>query len=247
MPRMVGQAIEAIERFSRGWLSGVMGLSNCWTTPRCGSSSGIERSAQAERCRERDGTALGALRSQYDHTGIEVHMRLSLAAAVVAISATLALGQNSTGGGGSTGGGSAPRASPWGGGQGSKAAPAAPGAAQPGAPAAPTIPLPGRSAAPPGPPNSDPQRSNVDVNPPTNRLPGKAPSVSDPAPGTPATATPQPERAQPGAAASRPGAAQSANSDGYDECMSMWSPSGTGMSREAWSETCNRTRLPSRN
>jgi len=43
--------------------------------------------------------------------------------------------------------------------------------------------------------------------------------------------------------ASRPGVAQSANSDGYSECMAMWKPSNTGMSHDEWSKTCDRARL----
>src|SRR5436189_243487 len=120
------------------------------------------------------------------------------------------------------------------------------GALTPGAPA-PAVP----SVGTPGPINPDPQRNNVDVNPPGQRLPGPAPSMSPPAPnvGTPdnpgQSFTPPPGRAQPGAAAStRPGAAQSANSDGYAECMALWSPSNAGMSRQEWSKTCDQTRLP---
>lgn len=32
--------------------------------------------------------------------------------------------------------------------------------------------------------------------------------------------------------------------DGYPECMAMWEPSDTGMSRDEWSKTCERTRFP---
>jgi hypothetical protein len=53
-----------------------------------------------------------------------------------------------------------------------------------------------------------------------------------------------PERAQPGQARSRPGNAQSSNSDGYAECMSMWNRQTNRASREDWSKTCERTRLP---
>jgi hypothetical protein len=49
-----------------------------------------------------------------------------------------------------------------------------------------------------------------------------------------------------GVAARRPGAAQSANSDGYAECMAMWAPDGARMSREAWSNTCNQAKLSPR-
>jgi hypothetical protein len=58
--------------------------------------------------------------------------------------------------------------------------------------------------------------------------------------------TTDPGRAQPGQASSRPGTAQSANSDGFAECMSMWNPETNRASREDWSKTCERTRLPPR-
>jgi len=112
------------------------------------------------------------------------------------------------------------------------------------APTAPGAPAPGVANTP-----TDPQRNNVDANPPTRRLPSGVPARPDigtatnPGP----SGTPAPERGQPGATLSRPGAARSANSDGYAECMAMWSPDGTRMSREAWSTTCNQTRLPPRN
>jgi hypothetical protein len=106
----------------------------------------------------------------------------------------------------------------------------------------PAVPAPGVANTP-----IDPGRNNVDVNPPTRAL-ERAPS------GTPRAApTLAPQVGQPGAATSqpggsaagrRPGAAQSADSDGYAECMAMWSPSNSGMSRPEWSATCDRTRLP---
>jgi hypothetical protein len=68
-----------------------------------------------------------------------------------------------------------------------------------------------------------------------------APTAASPAPqpGQPGASTPAPT----GRATSRPGAAQSANSDGYAECMAMWNSNTSGMSRADWSATCNRTRF----
>jgi hypothetical protein len=115
------------------------------------------------------------------------------------------------------------------------------------APATPTAPItPGQAA--PGVANTpvDPGRNNTDVNPPTRRLEQTNPSVSGPviSPPSPGIA-PGGQTSQPtGKAAGRPGVAQSANSDGYKECMAMWSPANTGMSREEWSKTCDQTRLP---
>ena len=106
----------------------------------------------------------------------------------------------------------------------------------------PAVPAPGVANTP-----VDPGRNNVDANPPTRSLEGATPGTTGPA-----TAAPAPQPGQPGVstgaaggnAAARPGAAQSANSDGYAECMAMWSPANSGMSRENWSATCDRTRLP---
>ncbi len=59
-----------------------------------------------------------------------------------------------------------------------------------------------------------------------------------------------PSPATPGApprpGAARPGVAQSRDSDGYAECMAMWSPLGTRMSKQEWSGTCERTRMQPR-
>ena len=46
--------------------------------------------------------------------------------------------------------------------------------------------------------------------------------------------------------AHRPGAAQGANSDGYAECMAMWSPANTRMSQQEWTKTCDNGRLKQR-
>ena len=129
----------------------------------------------------------------------------------------------------------------------------APGAASPAAPNAGTRGLSPGAVTPPGapgvtdprtgtplPPNSGPRTPDASTY--TNH-PGTMPQ---PTPGQQGQETPGPGRAQPGQASSRPGAAQSANSDGYAECMSMWNPETNRASREDWSKTCERTRLPPR-
>jgi hypothetical protein len=72
-------------------------------------------------------------------------------------------------------------------------------------------------------------------------------AMSPPSPDQPESGvTTKSGRAQPGQARSRPGVAQSADSDGYPECMAMWNPDTTRASREDWSKTCERTRFPLR-
>jgi hypothetical protein len=171
-------------------------------------------------------------------------MRLSITAAIVymIIGASIAFGQSGGGGGG--GGAGAASA----GGGGAASAPGgvrAPTAGTPPAstaPNAPTSPAPGVVNPP-----IDPGRNNVDVNPPTRRLQGQTPATTGPPSAGPAAqaAPPGGSTSQPqGKAAGRPGAAKSANSDGYSECMDMWSASDSGESRDEWSKTCERTRLP---
>jgi hypothetical protein len=111
---------------------------------------------------------------------------------------------------------------------------AGPGTTAPGtaAPTSPSVNVPGV----PSPGNS-----------PTRSIDGAAPGSTT---GT-ATAPPAPRVEQPGVstgaasgtAAARPGAAQSPNSDGYAECMAM-GPGKSDTSRESWSATCDRARLP---
>jgi hypothetical protein len=160
-------------------------------------------------------------------------MRVPLALLFLITGTSFALAQaTSSPGGGSRGGGSAPGA-----------AAMTPGTGTPTSPSvnSPAVPAPGVANTP-----VDPGRNNVDVNPPTRALERAPPT------GTPNATAPAPQVGQPGATTSRPGgsagrrpgAAQSANSDGYAECMAMWSPSNSGMSRQDWSTTCNRTRLP---
>jgi len=94
----------------------------------------------------------------------------------------------------------------------------------------------------------DPER-NVNASPSTRSIDGAAPGSST----GPATSAPAPRVEQPGVsagaaggkAASRPGAAQGPNSDGYAECMAM-RPANSDTSRESWSATCDRARLPSK-
>ena len=164
-------------------------------------------------------------------------MRLPIAALLWLIAGTsLAIAQAGTGGG-STGGSASPgAAAPGGAGRMAPAAPNAPNSTSPGQPA------PGVANTP-----VDPGRNNVDVNPPTRRLEGASPGTQRTPMAAPTGPNAQPsgQAGQPSAkAAGRPGAAQSANSDGYAECMAMWSPSNTGMSRQEWSKTCDKTRLP---
>jgi hypothetical protein len=159
-------------------------------------------------------------------------LRLPIAALLWLIAGTgLAISQAGTGGGSAGGGSVSPGA-------------VAPGGAARTAPSAPGQPAPGVANTP-----VDPGRNNVDVNPPTRRLEGANPGTQRTPMAAPTGSNAQPggQAGQPSAkAAGRPGAAQSANSDGYPECMAMWSPSNTGMSRQEWSKTCDKTRLPLR-
>ena len=163
---------------------------------------------------------------------------LTIAIALTA-GASTALAQGAGGGGASSSGGGAR-----GGGGPTGPATTAPSTGVPTSPSvnSPAVPAPGVANTP-----IDPGRNNVDANPPTRRMEGATPSTTGPV-----TSAPAPQPGQPGAttaapsgkAASRPGAAQTANSDGFAECMAMWSPGNTRMSREEWSATCERTRLP---
>lgn len=154
----------------------------------------------------------------------------------------MAIAQGTGGGGASSSGGGAR-----GGG-----ATAGPGTTAPTAPgsAAPTSPSVNAPAAPaPGVGNTqvDPGRS-LNANPPIRSIEGAAPGTTTGSP----TSAPSPRVEQPGVsagaaggkAAARPGAAQSPNSDGYAECMAMGPANGDTSSRENWSATCDRARLP---
>jgi hypothetical protein len=168
-------------------------------------------------------------------------MNLSITATVIYLimGASLAFGQASGGGGGGSGGSSA--------GGGSAASAPTSGARAPST-AAPPMSGPGSPAPDVANTPTDPGRNNVDVNPPTRQLQGQSPATA-----RPPTAGSASQRALPGSATSQPpqgkagglpGAAKSPNSDGYSECMSMWNSSDTGESRDEWSKTCDRTRLP---
>jgi hypothetical protein len=113
-----------------------------------------------------------------------------------------------------------------GGGGGGALSPGA-GPTAPGRPPHATVPtaVPPATTAPTVPANPDPQRNNM------------GPSSSTP---------PLPGRAQPGATATRPGTATSSSTDGYVECMNLWSEQNTRMSKQDWSATCESTRLPPR-
>jgi hypothetical protein len=162
--------------------------------------------------------------------------------------ATTALAQGS--GGASSGGASSGGASRGGGTTAAPTNPASPPAT--GAPAA-----PGSSSAPystnpasrpaPGVANTpvDPQRNNVDANPPTQRQPGTAAT----APGGSSQAVPQPNtglasptaRTEPGGA-SGGGAARTGknrNVEEYESCLRLWDK-GTHMTKSQWSATCRR-------
>jgi hypothetical protein len=179
----------------------------------------------------------------FGRKGNGAEMRLGITAVTIhlVIGASLAFGQAGGGGGGGGAGGSA---------GGGGAASASRGTSAPGAGAAPTTTAPNAAGSPaPGMANTptEPGRNNVDVNPPTRHLQGQNPAttrtpMSGPTPGaaSPGGATSQPQ----GKTAGRPGVAKSANSDGYNECMSMWNPKDTGESRDEWAKTCDRTRLP---
>jgi hypothetical protein len=164
--------------------------------------------------------------------------RLSIAAVLLVLSTGLVLAQGSGGGSGSAGGAPAGRA-------GGTTAPGAGPATQGGSPGArsigpntPAQPAPGVANTP-----ADPARNNVDVNPPTSNQPTsphQTPTAS------PSDRIDQPGGASSGRAATRPGAAQGTNSDGYAECMAMWSPANTRMSQQEWTKTCDNARLKQR-
>jgi hypothetical protein len=150
---------------------------------------------------------------------------LVLPASILMLAMGMALAQTRGSGAGAGGGGAA----------------AAPGGSSAVAPTVPAQPAPGVANTP-----VDPGRSNVDANPPTRQLEGANPGTTRAPTAGPAPRNDQAggtQSAPQGGAVRRPGAAQSANSDGYSECMAMWKPSNTGMSRGEWSKTCDRARL----
>jgi hypothetical protein len=158
---------------------------------------------------------------------------LVLPASILMLAMGMALAQTRGSGAGAGGGGAA--AAP-----GGSSAPSA-GSVPFVAPTVPAQPAPGVANTP-----VDPGRSNVDANPPTRQLEGANPVTTSATTAGPAPRNDQAggtQSAPQGGAARRPGAAQSANSDGYSECMAMWKPSNTGMSRGEWSKTCDRARL----
>lgn len=161
-------------------------------------------------------------------TPCAMHILTVLAVVWLIASAPMVMAQGTGAGGASSSGGGA---------RGGTAGPAptAPSTAAPTSPSvnAPAVPAPGVG--------------NTQVDPTTR-------STGEVAPGSttePATSAPAPRLGQPGASTggasgntgSRPGAVQSPNSDGYAECMAM-RPSNSESSRESWSATCDRARLP---
>ena len=180
-----------------------------------------------------------------------------LAAALIAfaLSPTFALAQGTSGSSGGTSGSSP---------GGTSTAPTSPGVGTPGAPAvsptAPGVPNSGSNLQVPNPavqnPTSDPQRNNVDVNPPQRNLPAVSPSTSAPpntigTPSSPGT-TPRPyEKPTPGGANSSPNSApgsvragQNKTFDGVADCVRLWDK-GTHMTTAEWRAACVRvqTRL----
>jgi hypothetical protein len=162
------------------------------------------------------------------------------------IGSAAALGQTA-GGGGATAGGGAARSS-------GGATTAAPGIAAPGVTAAPgSVNAPGLSPPAPGVANTpvDPQRNNVDANPPSQRLPGttaNAPNGSIqpgvPLPNGAVTTTPGSGRPDPGGANSSPGtgsaaAGKDAAKSAVADCMGLWDK-GTHMTKAEWLATCKR-------
>jgi hypothetical protein len=184
-------------------------------------------------------------------------MRIVTATAILLVTAGSCLAQGSGGGGSSSSGGGGSGAGGSSAGGGRSGGSAAPSSRATGTPTAPTV--PGSSLNPrraPGVGNTpvDPQRNNVDVRPPTLRLPGstatepngslKEGQASQPGAlnsGNPDTKNPPSSggRPDPGGAnsssASRKDAAQAA----VAECEGLWDKD-THMTKEQWRATCNR-------
>jgi hypothetical protein len=81
---------------------------------------------------------------------------------------------------------------------------------------------------------------------PGGNAPKKAPGLAPQSPTGDPGPTRQSRRSEPGAASSLPTARRS--NDGYDDgftaCMAMWDAGATGMSKAAWTRTCDQTRVP---
>jgi hypothetical protein len=166
-------------------------------------------------------------------------MRIAIAAAVFFLISGNCFAQSSGGGGssgGSAGGGSA----------GSGAGAAAPGGGSAGS----LAPAPSTAISPtpraPGVANTpvDPQRNNVDAQPPTRRLPGSpaAGASGQPDPSSnPSTSNPPPSggRADPGGANSSPASRRNAAQAAVAECEGLWDKE-THMTRDQWRATCRR-------
>ena len=155
-------------------------------------------------------------------------------------------GGGAAGGGGTTGGGASRSSS------GAPAAAPAPSAAStPGATASPSSNVPGISPGRPAPGVAntpvDPQRSNVDANPSSQRLPGttaNSPNGTTQPGATPPT-TPQATssgRPDPGGANSSPNSTRTgknAAQEGIADCVRLWDK-GTHMTKGEWLTTCRR-------
>jgi hypothetical protein len=177
-------------------------------------------------------------------------MRLPIAATILIAVGGTCLAQTS---GGSSSGGAASGAS---GGAAARGGGGAPIGRATGSPA-PSVPntLPPMPQAP-GVGNTpiDPQRNNVDVRPPTERLPGstatepggslkegRRPSQPGGLTANPDTANPPPSggRPDPGGANSSPAARKDAAQAAVAECVGLWDKD-THMTRAQWRATCNR-------
>src|SRR5262249_31519125 len=157
---------------------------------------------------------------------------LALGALTLALNISVAPAQSGGGGGVSAGTGGGGAAA----GRSRSATPGVPSVA----PTVPAQPTPSIANRP-----TDADRNNVEANPRARQLEGAHPGTTRAPTAGPAPRNDQLNGTQTspqGAAAGRPGAAQSAHSDGYLECMAMWKPPNTGMSRQEWSKTCDRAR-----
>ena len=172
-------------------------------------------------------------------------MRITIAAVVLFLISGNCFAQSSVGGGSSgaaAGGGSA--------GSSAVAAPAGRGAGS----IAPTVPGNGITPIPraPGVANTpvDPQRNNVDAQPPTRRLPGSTateprgsgqPSQPSDLTANPDTTNPPPSggRANPGGANSSPASRKDAAQAAVAECEGLWDKD-THMTKDEWRATCRR-------
>ena len=170
----------------------------------------------------------------------------------VVLGAAGAVAQSGGGGGGGSAGGASSGASSRGGGPASSA----PGSTSPGTVTPGLTPAPGSTTIPrspaPGVANTpiDPQRNNVDANPPTQRLPGTTANIPNGSlqPGASSPTVPGNTsysgggRPDPGGANSSPnsaGAGKNAAQAAVADCVGLWDK-GTHMTKAEWLNTCRR-------